>query len=105
MVRRSSTGLPPPLWGRDGVGGGPGSHRGATLTTPTPIPSPQGGGEEFAAAANRISAPVDMTRPPRSFLPQQTGESDMTQTGAIRLLNAATVAGDGPAINMEFPQL
>jgi hypothetical protein len=22
-------------------------------TTPTPIPSPQGGGEEFAAAANR----------------------------------------------------
>jgi hypothetical protein len=23
------------------------------LTTPTPIPSPQGGGEEFAAAANR----------------------------------------------------
>jgi hypothetical protein len=30
--------------------------RGAPLTTPTPIPSPQGGGEEFAAPANRIFA-------------------------------------------------
>jgi hypothetical protein len=30
------------------------------LSTPTPIPSPQGGGEEFAAPANRIFA---LTRP------------------------------------------
>jgi hypothetical protein len=29
----------------------------------------------------------------------------MTQTVAIRLLNAATVTGDGPAFNLEFPQL
>ena len=29
----------------------------------------------------------------------------MTQTAAIRLLNAATVPGDGPAFNLEFPQL
>ena len=29
----------------------------------------------------------------------------MTQTVAIRLLNAATAAGDGPAINLQFPQL
>jgi hypothetical protein len=29
----------------------------------------------------------------------------MTQTAAIRLLNAATAAGDGPAFNLEFPQL
>ena len=28
----------------------------------------------------------------------------MTQTAAIRLLNAATVTGDGPAFNLEFPQ-
>jgi hypothetical protein len=27
------------------------------FTTPTPIPSPQGGGEEFVAPANRIFAP------------------------------------------------
>jgi hypothetical protein len=29
----------------------------------------------------------------------------MTQTAAIRLLNAAQAAGDGPAFNLEFPQL
>jgi hypothetical protein len=29
----------------------------------------------------------------------------MTQTAAIRLLNAATSAGDGPVFNLEFPQL
>jgi hypothetical protein len=29
----------------------------------------------------------------------------MTQTAAIRLLNAATAAGDGPVFNLEFPQL
>jgi hypothetical protein len=28
------------------------------LTTPTPIPSPQGGGEEFASLVNRILAPI-----------------------------------------------
>jgi len=28
------------------------------LPTPTPIPSPQGGGEEYAASANRISTPL-----------------------------------------------
>jgi hypothetical protein len=29
----------------------------------------------------------------------------MTQTVAIKLLNAAQAAGDGPAFNLEFPQL
>lgn len=29
----------------------------------------------------------------------------MTQTAAIRLLNAATATGDGPAFNLEFPPL
>ncbi len=29
----------------------------------------------------------------------------MTQTAAIRLLNAATATGDGPVFNLEFPQL
>jgi len=29
----------------------------------------------------------------------------MTQTAAIRLLNAVTTTGDGPVFNLEFPQL
>jgi hypothetical protein len=29
----------------------------------------------------------------------------MTQTAAIKLLNAATTTGDGPVFNLEFPQL
>ena len=29
----------------------------------------------------------------------------MTQTAAMRLLNAATTTGDGPVFNLEFPQL
>jgi hypothetical protein len=29
----------------------------------------------------------------------------MTQTAAIRLLNAATAPSDGPVFNLEFPQL
>jgi hypothetical protein len=29
----------------------------------------------------------------------------MTDTAAIRLLNAATATGDGPVFNLEFPQL
>ena len=29
----------------------------------------------------------------------------MTQTAAIRLLNAAASTGDGPVFNLEFPQL
>lgn len=29
----------------------------------------------------------------------------MTQTAAIRLLNAVTTIGDGPIFNLEFPQL
>ncbi len=29
----------------------------------------------------------------------------MTQTVAIKLLNAAAAAGDGPVFNLEFPQL
>jgi hypothetical protein len=29
----------------------------------------------------------------------------MTQTAAIKLLNAATTIGDGPVFNLEFPQL
>jgi hypothetical protein len=29
----------------------------------------------------------------------------MTQTAAMKLLNAATTVGDGPVFNLEFPQL
>jgi hypothetical protein len=29
----------------------------------------------------------------------------MTQTAAVKLLNAATATGDGPVFNLEFPQL
>src|SRR5215467_11015738 len=32
-------------------------------------------------------------------------ESDMTQTVAIKLLNAAVTTGDGPVFNPDFPQL
>src|SRR5262249_62196427 len=45
--------LPPPLWGRVGEGGGAhGKRRCVNLATPTPSPSPQGGGEctEYAAS-------------------------------------------------------
>src|SRR5258707_10880024 len=50
-ARGIHAGLPPPLWGRDGVGGV--VHYGTAVPhLPTPTPSPQGGGEEFAAPAN-----------------------------------------------------
>ena len=42
--------LPPPLWGRVGEGVAR-SRLTAMLTTPTPNPSPQGGGEHIAFAA------------------------------------------------------
>ena len=49
----SQTGSPSPLVGEGGVGGREGKSRTSTvvhhLPTPTPIPSPQGGGEERAA--------------------------------------------------------
>jgi hypothetical protein len=32
-------------------------------------------------------------------------ENDMTQTVAIKLLNAAVTTGDGPVFNLDFPQL
>jgi hypothetical protein len=55
-VRRSSSGvlglLPPPLWGRVGEGGGAvWQRRRFNLATPTPNPSPQGGGERTESAA------------------------------------------------------
>jgi hypothetical protein len=40
-----------------------------------------------------------------SYTIAKTQESDMTQTVAIKLLNAAVTTGDGPAFNLEFPQL
>lgn len=50
----SHTELPLPLWGRDGVGGRSwGMVVPHLLLTPTPIPSPPGGGEEFAEPTNR----------------------------------------------------
>src|SRR5712692_5439098 len=42
-------GLPPPLWGRAGGGGGCATQV-PPLTTPTPNPSPQGGGERTDVA-------------------------------------------------------
>jgi hypothetical protein len=50
--------LPPPLWGRVGEGGGP-IARIERVITPTPNPSPQGGGEhiEFAALFVRQTEP------------------------------------------------
>jgi hypothetical protein len=32
-------------------------------------------------------------------------ENNMTQTTAIKLLNAASTTGDGPVFNLEFPQM
>src|SRR5215468_7646907 len=68
--------LPPPLWGRLGWGVVP---RGTALLhslTPTPDPSPQGGGEESAAPLQRKLAPMGATvvvalcRMPRKGRPQ-----------------------------------
>ena len=50
--------LPPPLWGRVGVGGRASGHSLAPFLDPTPDPSPQGGGEEFAAPLQRKLAPM-----------------------------------------------
>jgi ATP-dependent helicase HrpB len=41
--------FPPPLWGRDREGGSQGFPQ--LATTPTPNPSPQGGGEQTVLAA------------------------------------------------------
>src|SRR5580700_3962502 len=63
----SQTGSPSPLVGEGGVGGREGKSRASTtsheraftrapsLPTPTPIPSPQGGGEERAAGLQQPS--------------------------------------------------
>ncbi len=51
---KPSTGVPSPLVG-EGQGGGE-SPTSAHVAPPTPIPSPQGGGEEFAALATRLVA-------------------------------------------------
>src|SRR6516165_1496360 len=49
--------LPPPLWGRVGVGGRGVRHgRASTPPTPTPDPSPQGGGEKRRAASLTLRA-------------------------------------------------
>ncbi|BAM87773.1 branched-chain amino acid transport system ATP-binding protein [Bradyrhizobium oligotrophicum S58] len=52
---RAIAALPPPLWGRAGEGG---TKERLPLWTPTPDPSPQGGGERtVAAAAASLSKP------------------------------------------------
>jgi hypothetical protein len=48
-----------------------------------------GGADEFVAHPDR---------------PRPAG-GKMTQTAAMKLLNAATTTGDGPVFNLEFPQL
>ena len=57
-ARRCPRGLPPPLWGRDGVGVVRLWHNGAAPLDP-PIPSPQG--EEFAAPSYIILARMRAT--------------------------------------------
>jgi branched-chain amino acid transport system permease protein len=63
---RAATRDPRPPCG-DGMGWGVVQYGTAVphLPTSTPLPSPQGGGEEIAAAANRVSAP---TRPVEAIL-------------------------------------
>ena len=53
MKRRAHSLLPPPLWGRVGEGGGEIPPNDGTLTTPTPDPSPQGGGEHRSTRLRR----------------------------------------------------
>src|SRR5262249_29686909 len=56
-IRRELGVLPPPLWGRAGEGGWcVWQHWCTNLATPTPNPSPQGGGEyiEYAATARDL---------------------------------------------------
>jgi hypothetical protein len=56
-----------------------------------------------------VAGGADDLMPAQHFLfdsPQpRPQENDMTQTVAIRLLNAAATTGDGPVFNLEFPQL
>jgi hypothetical protein len=56
-----------------------------------------GGAEEFSVPPPPSS--IDLPTDP------QSQESEMTQTAAIKLLNAAATTGDGPVFNLEFPQL
>ena len=51
MTWRADFLLPPPLWGRVAEGGGECGTGVAPRTTPTPNPSPQGGGEQSSAAS------------------------------------------------------
>jgi hypothetical protein len=54
--RRGKRGLlPPPLWGRAGEGGGAIVTSATRCGTPTPNPSPQGGGERTETAARSFS--------------------------------------------------
>ncbi len=54
--------LPPPLWGRAGEGGGACATQVPHLTTPTPNPSPQGGGERTDVAPSHST--VRESHPP-----------------------------------------
>jgi 23S rRNA pseudouridine2605 synthase len=47
--------LPPPLWGRAGEGGGASATRRSHPGTPTPNPSPQGGGEHIGGVRRQAS--------------------------------------------------
>src|SRR5262249_40908370 len=58
VSERQPRGLPPPLWGRVGVGGRAVGRSRCHLARPPPPTPPNKGGEEFAATSNLNLAPV-----------------------------------------------
>src|SRR5262245_1099925 len=76
--------LPPPLWGRGGEGGGAVWQRvHANLATPTPNPSPQGGGER--TSVRRAMVPQTQTRlsEPRDANKQQCCQVTPARAGGM----------------------
>src|SRR5207302_252445 len=55
-----------------------------------------GGADDFTRAAHSTGL---------NQKPHHRRRNEMTQTAAMKLLNAATASGDGPVFNLEFPHL
>src|SRR5262249_34668833 len=68
LLGRRSLSLPPPLWGRAGEGGTECSATHERLSTPTPNPSPQGGGEPAVpVASHRLESKHYFCAPSSTF--------------------------------------
>ena len=93
--------LPPPLWGRVGAGGRAVGHCCATSPDPHPRPSPQGGGEEFAAPS-RLNLPHRRSRPqgvhhaevpsPQVFAKHSRLVRARSQLGECRLMGSSATS-------------